>query len=96
MAGAPLAVVAVMVPQPGEHTDPPCVRVQVTPLLPASLATVAVKLCMPFTGTLAVVGATATVIAGTVIVAELDFVVSAAEVEVIVMVRLLAGGAGAV
>jgi len=51
---------------------------------------------VPLTGTLAVGGATETLIAGTVIVAEPDLVVSAAEVAVMVTVRLLAGGPGAV
>jgi len=51
---------------------------------------------MPLTGTLALPGETATVMAGTVIVAEPDLVVSAAEVAVMVTVRLLAGGPGAV
>ncbi len=83
-------------PQPGEHAVPPCVRVQVTPLLPASLPTVAVNGCVPFTGTLAVGGATETVMAGTVIVAEPDFVLSAADFAVMVTVRLLDGGPGAV
>jgi hypothetical protein len=57
------------------------------------LLTVAVNDCVPFTGTLALVGATATAIAGTVTVAGFDLVVSATEVAVIVTVRLLAGGA---
>ena len=83
-------------PQPGEHGAPLWVRVQVTPLLPASLPTVAVNDCVPFTGTLAVAGATETVMAGTVMVAELVLVVSATEVALTVTVRLLAGGAGAV
>jgi hypothetical protein len=68
----------------------------VTPLFAASLLTVAVYCCVPFTGTFALEGATVTVMAGTVIVAEFDFVVSATEVAMIVMVRVLAGGAGAV
>lgn len=62
----------------------------------ASLPTVAVKFAVPLTGTLALGGATATVIAGTVIAAEAFLVLSAAEVAVIVTVRLLAGGPGAV
>jgi hypothetical protein len=89
-------VVDAIVPQPGEHAAPPCVRVQVTPRLRASLPTVAVKFCVPFTGTLAVPGETATAIAGTVIVAELDLVVSTTEVATMMTVRLAAGGAGAV
>lgn len=51
---------------------------------------------MPLTGTFALGGATETVIAGTVIVAEAFFVLSTAEVAVIVTVRSLAGGPGAV
>ena len=62
----------------------------------ASLLTVAVYCCVPLTGTFALGGATVTVIAGTVIVAEFDFVASAVEVAMIVMVSVLAGGAGAV
>lgn len=97
VAGAPLGVAAgAIVPQPGEHGAPACARVQVTPRLPASLLTVAVKFCVPPTGTLALPGETATAMAGTVIVAEPDLVVSAAEVAVMVTVRLLAGGPGAV
>lgn len=97
MAGLPLNVAAgAIVPQPGEHGAPACARVQVTPRLPASLLTVAVKFCVPLTGTLALLGETATVMAGTVIVAEPDLVVSAAEVAVMVTVRVLAGGPGAV
>lgn len=97
VAGAPLAVVAgVIVPQPGEQAVPPCVRVHVTPRLRASLVTVAVKFCVPFTGTFAVPGDTATAMAGTVIVAEADFVVSAADVATMRTVRFAAGGAGAV
>ena len=47
---------------------------------------------MPFTGTFALGGATVTVMAGTVIVAEFDCVVSVTDLAVIVTVRLLAGG----
>ena len=96
MAGAPLAVVGVIVPQPGAQAAPPWVRVQVTPLFPASLLTVAVNACVAFTATLAMDGATATVIAGTVIVAEPILVTSAADFAVIVTVRSLTGGPGAV
>jgi hypothetical protein len=96
VAGAPLAVDAVIVPHPGEHAVPPWLRAQVTPLFPASFPTVAVKVVVPFTATLALDGATATVMAGTVIVPEAFLVLSAAEVAVIVTVRLLAGGPGAV
>lgn len=82
----------VIVPQPDEQTVPPWVRVQLTPLFKVSLATVAVKLAVPFTETFALGGATATVMAGTVMVAEFILVVSAADVAVIVTVRVLAGG----
>lgn len=94
VAGAPLAVNAVIVPHPGEQAFPPWVRVQVTPLFPVSLVTVAVKLAVSLTGTFALGGATATMIAGTVMVAELVLVVSATDVAVIVIVRVLGGGAG--
>ncbi len=97
MVGVPLVVVAgAIVPQVGEHGFTPCVRVQVTLWAPAPLLTVAVNCCVPLTGTLALAGATATVMAGTVIVAEPDLVLSATEVALMVTVRLLAGGAGAV
>jgi hypothetical protein len=44
VAALPLGVVAgAIVPQPGEHTTPPCVSVQLTPLLPGSFVTVAVN-----------------------------------------------------
>lgn len=65
-------------------------------MLAASLPTVAVNIAVPLTGTFALGGATPTVIAGTVIVAEAFLVLSAAEVAVIVTVRSLAGGPGAV
>ena len=65
-------------------------------MFPASFPMVAVKVAVPFTATLALDGATATVIAGTVIAAEAFLVLSAAEVAVIVTVRLLLGGPGAV
>ena len=83
---APLAVVAgAIVPQPGEHTAPPCVSVQLTPLLLASFATVAVNCWLAVTVTFAVVGETETAIGGvTVAVAVADFVVSATEIAVTV------------
>ena len=60
VAGLPLAVVVgAMVPQPGEQAVPPCVNVQVTPLLLGSFATVAVNCCVPFIATLTVAGVTA-------------------------------------
>ena len=92
MAEAPLAVAGVIVPHP-EQTVPPWVRVQVTPLFAVSLLTVAVKLAVLPAGTLALGGATATVMAGTVMVAEFVLVVSATDVAVIVTVKVLGGGA---
>ena len=65
-------------------------------MLLASLLTVAVKACVPCSGTVALGGVTATVRAGTVIVAVAILLPSVAEVAVIVTVRLLAGAAGAV
>jgi len=69
---------------------------QVTPLLPASLVTVAVNWAVAVARTVALPGETETVMAGTVIVAELDLVESATEVALTVTVRVLAGGPGAV
>jgi hypothetical protein len=53
VAGAPLAVDDVMLPQPGEQGAPFCVKVQLTPLLVPSLATVAVNGWVAFNATLA-------------------------------------------
>jgi hypothetical protein len=58
--------------------------------------TVAENCCVAPTRTEDVGGATPIETASTIIVAEADFVGSAAEVAVIVTVRLLAGAAGAV
>ena len=58
-----------------------------------SLVTVAVKPAVPLTGMFALGGATATRMAGTVMVAEFILVVSATDVAVIVTVRVLGGGA---
>jgi uncharacterized membrane protein YjjB (DUF3815 family) len=68
------------------------VTVQVTPLFPGSLATVAVKEAVLPNSTVALPGATETVIAKTLIVLVPVFVESAAEVAVIVTVRSLGGG----
>ena len=93
-----------IVPQPGEHgaAGVPWVRVQVTPPLLESLATVAVK-GVAFnwdvapTGMIPLPGDSETVIANTVMPVEFDFVVSDTEVAVIETGRLLATGvAGAV
>jgi hypothetical protein len=61
-----------------------------------SFITVAVKLCVALTTTLAAVGETETLMAGTVMVVEPDLVGSATAVAVMVTVKLLAGGPGAV
>jgi hypothetical protein len=99
VAALPLGVVAgAIVPQPGEQFAPPWVSVQLTPLLLASLLTVAEKACVPCAGTVALDGVTATVSArtGTVIVAVAVLLPSVTEAAVIVTVRLLAGATGAV
>jgi hypothetical protein len=77
----------------GEHDT-----VHVTPLFAGSLVTVAVNFAVALACTVAVLGETETAIAaGTVMVAEADAEVLAAEVAVMVTVKLLAGGvAGAV
>ena len=71
---APLAVLAgLIVPQPGEHGAPLCVSVQLTPLLLASFATVAVNCWLAVTVTFAAPGETDTptaAITATVAVAE--------------------------
>ncbi len=66
------------------HRTPFCISVQFTPWLESVLASVAVNFCVPFTGTFAVVGETATDC--TVIVTEADWLVSAAEKAVSVTV----------
>ena len=72
------------------------VTVQETPVFEV-LLTVAVNCVLFPASTVAVAGATEMVAAGTVIVAEFDFVVSVTEVAATVTVRALAGGlAGAV
>ena len=73
------------------------VTVQVTPMLLASIRTVAIKGLDEPASTVAEVGAMLTATEGTVIVADAVLVGSATEVEVIVTDRLAAGGvAGAV
>jgi hypothetical protein len=55
---APLAVlVGKIVPHPAEHAVPPCVSIQVTPLLLGSFVTVAVNCTVPLAGTVTEVGA---------------------------------------
>jgi hypothetical protein len=78
---------------------PAPVTVYVTPLLPVSFVNVAVNVCVPLTVTLAVVGATETVIGGAAVivtVAEADLVGSATEVAVTVRVAGVGTVAGAV
>ena len=91
-------VVGVTVPQVAP-VHPVPVSVHLTPLAAESLATVAVKACVPFTVTLAVVSDKVTVIgaavAVTVIVADADFVVSATEVAFSVTVAGLGTVVGA-
>ena len=72
--------------------------VQSTPAFAASLVTVGVKACVALTGTVAVPGATDTVIASenTVIVAVADFVLSAVLVAWMVTVAGLGTVTGAV
>jgi len=98
MAGMPLAVVAgAIVPQPGEHTAPPCVRAQFTPLLLGSFVTVAVNCWVAFALTLAVAGETETPTGTvTVTVAAADFVASAAEIAVTVICAGVGTADGAV
>jgi hypothetical protein len=69
-----------MVPQPGEQETPFCVRLQVTPVLVPSFATVAVSCCFAFNATLTGVGDTETVIGRIVTDARLNAVVSVTEV----------------
>lgn len=61
-----------------------------------SFVTVAVKFWVVFTTTVAEFGETETVMAGTAIVVDADLVGSAVDLAVIVTVKLLAGGPGAV
>ena len=83
-------------PQPGEHAVPPCVRLQVTPLLAGSFCTVAVSGCFVFTTTLACTGETEIDNGGvTVTVSVADLLGSATAVAVTVALALLATLAGA-
>ena len=67
----------------GEQFDPFCIRDQETPLLLASLETVAVNCCVVPSKTFAAVGDTETEMGGvTVTVAAADFVESATDVAV--------------
>ena len=93
MVGAPLAVAA------GEalpHGAAEHETLHVTPLFAPSLVTIPVNVAVAPASTVAWVGATETVIAGTVIVTAADFVASVTEVAVSVAVTLLAGGLGGV
>ena len=80
-------------PQAGEHEPADCARVQLTPALAGSLETVAVN-CTPVevSGIRALMGDTATIIAGMVTVAVPVAPLYATEVAVTVTDRLLAGG----
>jgi nicotinamide mononucleotide (NMN) deamidase PncC len=72
-------------------------RVQLTlELAEGSFVTVAVKFAVALTTTLAEAGKTETPMAGTVMVVEADLVGSAAAVALMVTVKVLAGGPGAV
>ena len=94
MTGFALALLKV--PQAAVQAAPPCVSVQVTAVLEV-LVTVAVNCFVAPTRTVGASGATEIVTAGTVIVAELDLVVSDTDFAVMVTVRVVAGGvAGAV
>ena len=71
------------VPHVGEQFDPFCIGDQETPLLLASLETVAVNCCVVPSKTLAVAGDIETEMGGvTVTVAAADFVESATDVAV--------------
>ncbi len=82
-----VAVTSLKVPAPDDGE-----RNHMTPLLLGSPLTVAVKSCVLPACTIAEVGEREMAIAGTVIVAELDFDGSAAEVTVRVTATSLAGG----
>ncbi len=85
--GEPLAeLLAEMLPQVDEQELPFCESAQFTPLLLTSLVTVAVKFCFPFTATFAKVGVIEIEIPSTVMVAEADWLVSAAAAAVSVTV----------
>ena len=98
-----LGVASVSVPQPGEHGDTDtgglpcvtCVSDQVTCLLDV-FPTVEENCNVVFTCALGEPGETATVMAGTVMVAVPVCFVSATEVAVRVTVNVLAGGPGGV
>jgi hypothetical protein len=80
VAAEPLAVLAgAMVPQPGEQDTPFWVRLQVTPVLVPSFATVAVSCCVAFNATLTGVGDTETEIGTIVMDARLNAVVFVTE-----------------
>jgi hypothetical protein len=83
-------------PHPGEHAAPFCVSVQFTPAFAGSFPIVAVNCVVAFVNTVAVVGLSAKVIDGTVIVATCDFVGSATDVADTVTFRSLDCGVGAV
>jgi len=85
------ALVLFKVPQAGVHAAPPCVSFQATAVLEV-FVTVAVKFCVVPTRAIDVGGATEIVMAGTVMVAEFDLVVSDTEIALMVTVKVLVGG----
>lgn len=95
VVGVPFSVFAgETVPQVGEHAVPFCVSTHAAPWFVGSLFTEAVIGTAAFSGINAEAGATATVMARTVIPALPDFVLSAIEVAVMVTLVSLAGGVG--
>lgn len=80
----------------GAQATPPCVSVHVTPAPLTSFDTVAVKLCVPFTTTLGVVGEMETDTPTIVAVAVAVLLKSDTEVAVIVTVAFAGRVAGAV
>jgi hypothetical protein len=98
LAGAVYVMAASLAVLPGEsaphaaaHLTPSWTMLQFTPLFAGSLATCPANACVAFKGISAASGVTDTTIAGTTMLAKLDFVGSAIEVAVTVTVRSLAG-----
>jgi hypothetical protein len=95
--GVPLAELADDIVPQAAPVQPVPDKVQVTlGVAEGSFVTVAVKFCVVLTTTLAEFGETETVMAGTVMLVEADLVASAIALAVMVTVKLLAGGPGAV
>ena len=89
MVSAPLAVVVgAMLPQAGEHAVPFSIRVHVTPLVVASLVTVAVNCCVAAACRETPLGATETLTPSTVRTACPDAPLLATDVAVSVTCRL--------